>query len=338
MREEKKRFQYKSRNTDAVKKRASQNAFGDRVGVFKDGLKGFSVKEGTSYSVRFLPPTWDDAEHYGYDIYVHYNIGPGNDQYLCLEKMYGKPCPICEERKKAEAEGDAEYAKKLTPTKRVVVYLIDREAEKDGVKIWSMPWTLDRDISKIAVDKKTGELYEVDNPDEGYDVSFEVTGKKPKIEYTGLQIARRASELGNEDWLEFAVKNPISEQLISSTYDHIKSVFAGKVEEAEKEDKKEDKKADKKEDKKDEIPEFSSKDKASEYKDITYEALQAASEDDLIGMCLDLRIIDEADIERGVQREELLDLLARHFNFAASKKEEKKESYKEKLARLREKK
>lgn len=332
MREEKKRFQYKPRNTDAVKKRASQNAFGDRVGIFKDGLKGFSVKEGTSYSVRFLPPTWDDAEHYGYDIYVHYNIGPGNDQYLCLEKMQNKPCPICDERKKAEAEGDAEYAKKLTPTKRVAVYLVDREDEKEGVKVWSMPWTLDRDISKIAVDKKTGELYEVDNPDEGYDVSFEVTGKKPKIEYTGLQIARRASELGNDDWLEFAVKNPIPEQLVYSTYDHIKSVFAGKVEE-EKEEKKEDKK----DDKKDEIPEFSSKDKANEYKDITYEGLQAASEDDLVGMCLDLELISEDDENNMPEKEELLEMLAKHLKLSAPKKEEKKESYKEKLARLRKK-
>lgn len=339
MREERKRFQYKPRGADVVKKRIDENSFGNRENIIKSGLKMFSAKENAEHTIRYLPPTWDDAEHYGLDhVYAHYEIGSQKNAFLCLELMKNSPCPICEERRKAEAEGDVEYAKKLMPSKRVLAYIIDREKEGEGVKLWSMAAGTDLAITLQAKDKKTGALYPIDDPDEGFDVSFTTKGTKPKIKYLGIIVDRDSSKLGNEDWLEFAVKNPIPEQLVFSTYDHIKSVFAGKVEGAEKEDpKKESKKEESV--KKDEIPEFSSKDdKANEYKDITYEALQAASEDDLVGMCLDLELVSEDDANGMPEKEELIEMLAKHLKLSVPKKEERKESLKEKLARLKEKK
>ena len=190
------RYEYQQREPNAMKKRGEQSG-NDFDKIFIDDVKVFKVNDGNNF-IRFLPPTWKNPEHFGLDIYVHYGIGPDNQTYLCLHKMKGEACPICEEAKRAQDDGDDDYAKKLKPNKRVLVYLIDRDHEKEGLMAWSMPWTVDRDICKISVDKRTGETLELDNPDNGYDIEFEKKGQKQKTEYLGIAVARRPSELGDD--------------------------------------------------------------------------------------------------------------------------------------------
>jgi hypothetical protein len=220
-------FQYRERDPDATKKRAEQQG-GDFDSIFSDVVKVFTPAEAPN-NVRILPPTWPDAEHYGYDIHVHYGIGADNQAYLCLDKMRAEACPICEERARAVKKGDEDYANDLKPSRRVAVYLIDREKEKEGVLLWSMPWTVDRDISKVAQDKRSGEWYNIDNPDEGYDVFFDRDGKGQRTKYTGFQIDRRPSPLGKEEWLDFAVEHPIPDVLVFHDYEHILKVFGGQT-------------------------------------------------------------------------------------------------------------
>lgn len=177
--------------------------------------------------IRIMPPTWQDADHFGLDIYVHYEVGPDNPSYLCLEKMKGEPCPICEERARATKDNDSEYADKLKPAKRVLVYLIDRDNERDGPKIWSMPWTIDRDLCKLVVDRRSGEVLPIDDPEKGYDIEFDRTGKGTHTKYVGLAIARRESDIGKPEWLDFVVDNPLPDQLQFYDYDHIAKQFGG---------------------------------------------------------------------------------------------------------------
>jgi hypothetical protein len=219
-------FKYQPRTAEDMKKRASQNG-SSRDQTFSNDVQMFTPSEGDN-NIRILPPTWDHAKHFGYDVYMHYDIGPDGAQYLCLDKMEGKPCPICEERLVATEKGDTEYADKLKPGKRVLVYVIDRDKEKEGVKLWSMSWTIDRDLCALAVDKRTGELYAIDDPEDGYDVSFERKGTGLTTKYLGLQVARRSSSLGNDDWLEQVAKTPIPDLLNYFDYDHIKAQFSGK--------------------------------------------------------------------------------------------------------------
>jgi hypothetical protein len=219
-------FSYRERSVDDVKSRASQSG-SSRDSFLKDNVTYFTPKVGDN-TVRILPPTWDDARHFGIDVHVHYEIGPDKAAYLCLDKMEGKPCPICEERAKAEASGDTDYAAKLKASKRVLVYVIDRDTEKDGVKLWNMSWTIDRDLAALCVDKRTGEVYYIDHPDTGYDISFERKGTGLKTEYLGMQVARRASELGSSKWLDYAEDNPIPDLLVFHDYEHISDVFSGR--------------------------------------------------------------------------------------------------------------
>lgn len=215
---------YHARSPEQWKKREERGGDFDRM--FEDGIKSFKVKDGDN-SIRIVEPTWDDPEHFGFDIYVHYSIGPEKQTYLCPSKMNNEPCPICEERTRAARSGDEEYAKELEPRKRVLVYLIDRNNEKEGVMIWAMPKSFDTDLISISQDKRTGEILQIDDPFEGYDVDFDKQGSKDRTRYTGISIARRSSELGKEEWRDFAFDHPLPSILKFYPYDHLAAAFGG---------------------------------------------------------------------------------------------------------------
>lgn len=217
------RFEYEARD-DAETKRRGQRRGGDFDRLMKDHIKVYTPRDGDN-RVRILPPTWKGAKHYGLDVHVHYGVGPDRGSYLCLQKMKGEPDPIAEEHAQARRDGDDEYAKKIEAKARLLVYLIDRDNEKEGVQAWFMPWTMDRDISQVSQDKDTGEVLRIDHPDDGYDVLFTKTGTKDRTKYGGIAIARRSSPLGKDEWLDFAMDNPLPDQLQYYSYDHIAKAF-----------------------------------------------------------------------------------------------------------------
>jgi hypothetical protein len=81
----------------------------------------------------------------------------------------------------------------------------------------------------LIVDKRSGEVLAIDDPENGYDIEFSRTGKQLTTKYIGMQIARRESELGDSKWLDYAVDTPIPEQLAYFDYDHIAKVFGGQT-------------------------------------------------------------------------------------------------------------
>lgn len=216
------KFQYKPRNQESWEKREKQSA-GNFIGFILDSLDTYTVRKGENWT-RILPPTWAEAAHYGMDIWVHYGIGPQNASVLCLLKMKNQPCPACEGRAIAEDEGKEELAKELKPTRRVLVWMIDRKDEKKPL-LWPMAWTVDRDISKIARDRQTGELYQLDHPEEGFDISFDVEGEAQTRKYTGFQLARRASSVA-EAHLTYVVEHPLPDCLIWRNYSEVMELLA----------------------------------------------------------------------------------------------------------------
>lgn len=223
-------FSYKKRTAEDMESR--QKSFSGRDSYFSGNVKFFITKPGAN-KIRILPPTWDNAKHYGHDIFVHYGIGPDNVGYLCLDRMSGEKCPLCEARSEADRSGEEDLAKALRATRRVAVYVIDRNAENEGPKIWAMPQTVDKEICAQAWDKETGEVYALDNPDEGYDVAFEVEGAQQMKKYVGVRLARRASPLSDDDkaasaWLQYIVDHPIPNELVLHEYDAMKQAFEGK--------------------------------------------------------------------------------------------------------------
>lgn len=218
-------FSYSPRSREQIDKRASMRGKEfDRL--VKDGIKVWKPADGLN-TIRILPATWKNPEHYGFDLYVHYGVGPDRASYLDLYKMKEQPDPISEEHAEALRDGDDKYAKEIEPKRRCGVYLIDRDNEKEGVQFWAMPWTIDADLNKLAVDKRTGETLNIDDPEDGYDVEFEKTGKDRNTKYEAVKIARRSSPLGSRKWLDWAVDNPLPDQLVYFDYDHIAKAFGG---------------------------------------------------------------------------------------------------------------
>lgn len=219
-------FSYQARTAEDLSKRASMGAR-DFDSFLADHVKVWKANNGAN-ALRIMPPTWQGAKHYGLDVWVHYGVGPDDQSYLCLDKMKGEECPICRERDRARRAGEDEtYIKDLEPTRRVLMYLVDRDHESDGVQAWAAPWTIDRDISAVSVDRRTQEVLPIDDPENGYDVEFERTGKGMNTKYVGLAVARRSSSLGNMDWLDFAVDNPLPEILVYHSAERIAQVFGG---------------------------------------------------------------------------------------------------------------
>lgn len=225
-----KKFKYTRRSAKSVEARAHQGA-SSRDGFIKNEFKMFSPKAGDNV-LRILPPTWENADHYGFDVYVNYGVGPDNAAYASLSKMLAQADPIAEERDRALSAGDEEYAKSLRPSKRVLFWVIDRTKEEEGPMLWASPWTVDRDLSLLCRDKRTGEILYVDDPYDGYDIEFTKTGTGMTTKYEGLLISRRSSPLNADEavqdkWLEYISENPLPETILYYDYDYIKRVFEG---------------------------------------------------------------------------------------------------------------
>ena len=214
-------FVYKARPADSWTKRAKQSG-SQYEGFISDSFSTFSPKK--ENWVRILPPTWDNAQHYGLDVWVHYGTGPDKASVLCLNKMSRERCPICEAQAKAENAG-REDAKQFKPSRRVAVWVLDRNEEKEPL-VWAMPWTVDREISMVSKDRQTGEIYQIDHPEAGYDVMFNREGEGMNVKYVGTQIARKPSSVKSTH-LDYITKNPIPNVLNWRDYDEVQALFEG---------------------------------------------------------------------------------------------------------------
>jgi hypothetical protein len=223
-------FVYTPRSSEDVSARANQSSK-DFDTYLKSDVKIWKPNDGAN-TIRVLPPTWDKPKHYGIDLFVHFGVGPDEQAYLCLFKMKGEACPLCdalqqERGGRGKGRDEEQYLKDLEPTKRVLFYLIDRDHEKEGVQAWAAPWTIDRDTTKVSVDRRTGDVLPIDDPQNGYDLEFDRTGKGINTKYVGLAISRRSSPLGDNRWLDYAIENPLPSILEYYSYEHIEQVFGG---------------------------------------------------------------------------------------------------------------
>jgi hypothetical protein len=227
-----KKFVYSERKADALIQRGQGG--GDFDTYLKRGVQMYKPKVG-KHKIRILPPTWDNNNHYGLDIWVNYGVGPDKGSYLSLNKMKNSKDPIYEEYIKARNEGREEDAKNLAARKRILVYVIDRKAEDQGPLLWPMPITFDKSLCQLAVDQDSQEILRIDHPDEGFDVTYTKSGEGQFTKYEAVSISRNPSPLSDDEdtanaWLDFVMDNPVPEQLNYYSYDHIKRAFTGIVE------------------------------------------------------------------------------------------------------------
>lgn len=225
------KFTYTPRTPEQVKERASQRTDG-RDSPWDSSVQFFTPAEGDN-SIRILPPPSDaDWGHYGFPVFIHYDIGADKNSYLCLDRMKGEPCPICEERERASGAGEDELAKELKAGSRLGVYVIDRSKPNKGPLLWNLSGNMDQDILKLTVDGRTGEVLPIDHPDEGYDLTFNRKGAGMTTKYTGYRFDRAPSPLSDDqdqadEWLAFITEHPVDGLLSYKDYAYIDGVFSG---------------------------------------------------------------------------------------------------------------
>lgn len=242
------RFVYRgsSRTVETVVRKSKQSG-GQYDSPFKPDASTYKPKEGEC-TVRIMPPTWEDEEKWGngWDIttHIHYGIGADEGAYLCLDKMKGEECPICEARRNATDE----EADELKASMRPLCWVIDRDNEKAGPQLWSLPNTLFREINLRSVDKKSNAPILIDDPEEGYDIVFTRTGTGLTTKYSGVEVLRDACPLHDDQkkqdaWLNYILDNPLPDMLNYYDEDYLKKVLFGKADrrsaEADSEDEDE---------------------------------------------------------------------------------------------------
>ena len=229
-------FEYKARTPEQVRARAT--ATSGRDSFVSGDVQFFTPADGPN-TIRILPPP-PDAEwrHYGFTIFAHNDIGADEAQYLCRSKMLNEPCACCEERDRASGAGEDDLVDALYARQSTLIYVIDRKNEDKGPLLWRISAgskkSMDTRLLNLCIDPATGEVLSVDNPEEGYDLSFVRVGKGRDTTYTGHQFSRRPSPLSDDPelaakWLQYVIENALdSDKVIKFyDYDYVKQVLEG---------------------------------------------------------------------------------------------------------------
>jgi hypothetical protein len=232
-------FVYRPRSYDETKERADRKGSAQFDSIFKPNFDTWTPKVGDNV-VRILPPTWDRWDHYGYEVWGHFWVGPNNGSYLCPLKMKNKPCAICAAAKEAKSAGeDEEEVKKLQPTQKTIIWIIDREDQDANPQLWTVSWTQDRDIVDLTIERKKGKVLVVDHPDEGYDLSFNRRGQGLKTKYGGWAFDRDPSPIHDDQReqdriLDFIQDNPLPTVLRYYDNEYLEAMLSGTATEKDK--------------------------------------------------------------------------------------------------------
>lgn len=216
-------FKYKKRDPALLEKRA-EGQTGRFQGIIKNDYKLWRPVKGGNF-IRILPPTWDDADHYGLDVFSHYSVGPERATVLCLTRMKSQPCPICQAKLRADKADDKELSNELRANRQVLVWMVDMKDKAKGPMIAALASTIDENLAKVSIDEE-GISYLIDHPENGYNVSFDRDGEGITTKYSGFKLARNPTSI-EQEWLDFVVQNPLPDCLVWRTYDEVKRLFEG---------------------------------------------------------------------------------------------------------------
>lgn len=240
------RFKYQGRSKEDIKERANARG-GGFDSIILPKFKRYKMRDGKNI-LRVLPPTWKGARHYGYDIWINYGIGVDNQSYLSLSKMKSEADPVAEARASANRKGDEEVAKQLQPRQRVLMWVIDRQAEDEGPQLFDAPMKVDKALANLSIDDDTKEVLQIDDPEEGNDFRFYKEGSGLKTDYDAskMKLLKPSplcqDEALQEEWLDYVQANPITVCLQYYDYDHIQGVLEGQVKKGAADDDDEEEK------------------------------------------------------------------------------------------------
>ena len=167
-------------------------------------------------------------EDYILDIWVHYNVGAMESRYVCLERTFGKPCPICEEMKALKEDENAteKQINDLKPKHRAVYNLIDLSNENKGIQLFNVShWNFEKELVEEA-ETAEEEIIVFSDLKVGRSIRFRANevqrgGFKPYFEYKSFSFLERDEY--DSDILNEAI--PLYKILHIPTYEEVKADF-----------------------------------------------------------------------------------------------------------------
>lgn len=221
------KWHYEPQKAEDIRQRASRTS-GRYDSIFKPGFDTFRPKGGDNL-VRFLPGTWNLGVPYAYDVWVHRYVGPDDSTYLCLDRMLGKQCPICDAAAEAKRAKDDEEHKQLRAVQQGVSWILDRRGEMPKQPLlFQMSRTLDSTILSLTHIK---EQIWIDNPTKGFDVTIKRSGTGLNTRYIAA-IDRDPSPIADKDRdfdkiMDYIDANPVPDVLHYFDADYLERVISG---------------------------------------------------------------------------------------------------------------
>ena len=131
--------------------------------------------------------------------------------------MLKKRCPICEAEKDERRRGDAEVAKQIMVRPKWIAYIRTARARNRKPRLFGCsPTKMDQDVLVYVKDKRTGKYLEVDNPDDGYDLSFRRTGQMLNTRYRGFQFDRDPTPMVDDQRTQEEILETMNERPLPS--------------------------------------------------------------------------------------------------------------------------
>ena len=168
---------------------------------------------------------------YVVDIWIHRQIGPNQDQYICLAKTYGQPCPVCERRidLRRDTEMDEAEDKALKPSRRVIYNIWDRDNEGKGVQVWEVAhWFFADKVEQLGRVPRGGGYIAFMDPGDGEGggrhISFNIKASGNNREYSAHQLLVRQQPIPDRI-LEMAYC--VDELLHVPTYEEVAAALEG---------------------------------------------------------------------------------------------------------------
>jgi gp32 DNA binding protein like len=211
-------------NYDLKQEALEQNDPGKRSSNFgfnylqlPEGVKFFAPRDNEYEIVRLM--TFPNEGTFSKLVQVHYNVG-GNNTVLC-PAMFGEHCSLCQIKSDLYAAKKNEEASAFYASRRSLVYVIDRNKESEGPKVFGFSQTAMGLLHSQIKNLKTGVVFNVGHPDKGQDIVLKKfkKGKEKYAQVHELQLdqegitplSRDAKQ--RQDWLNFIEANPISGML-----------------------------------------------------------------------------------------------------------------------------
>jgi hypothetical protein len=282
---------FKKRKKETLKKTYEDkdkrsSMFAESQGVFNKelmeelGIEEFKIntKQDGVYFGEILPCSFDPDCPYFLEGSVHYKVGMDNKQFICMQRLMGKPCYRCKKQKMLYNihKSTTDEIKALFPSDRVFYLWWDRTDELANekpqtynIKIWSAPKKgAHSEIQSKVRNKLTKEIIDISdiNEDgEGKTVYFEIAIKETEDgdnipTYGAFDLVDREEPIPKkilkkldiiitelESRMTKEMTSPLHALLYLPTYEEIQEAMEDEIHDEEPEEKSKDKGKSKKE-------------------------------------------------------------------------------------------